>query len=61
MTRPITLKEACEYLGVCSKTLYKWVGEQSIPHIRLPNGRIRFDEGDLEKWMKKLTVKAEID
>jgi len=36
-------------------TLYKWVGQRKIPHIKL--GRlVKFDPAKLEEWIKQQTV-----
>lgn len=44
------MRQAAAYLGVSADTLYKYVGEQSIPAFRLGN-RWRFKKSMLDRWM----------
>ena len=27
-----------------------------LPHLLLPDGQIRFDQGDIENWLKTITL-----
>jgi excisionase family DNA binding protein len=50
-TAYLTTDQVVELLQVSRSTLYQWVQEQKIPHFRLPNGKIRFQEKELVDWM----------
>ncbi len=51
----LTIQEAAQYAGVSPTTLYKWVSQRKIPHIKL--GRlVKFDPGKVEEWIKQQTV-----
>jgi excisionase family DNA binding protein len=48
------MNEASEYLGIRKNTLYEWVIERKIPHVRV--GRLlKFRREDLENWLRKRT------
>ena len=47
----MTLREASEYLGVSTDTLYKYVGEKIVPAFKLGN-RWRFKKDLLDRWME---------
>lgn len=57
MSTLITIKQLSEKINVPLKTLYKWVGEEKIPVVRLPNG-LRFDEKKIELWLESRSVKS---
>ena len=45
---------AAEFLGIRKNTLYEWVIERKIPHVRV--GRLlKFRREDMEAWLKKRT------
>ena len=46
----MTLREASQYLGISPDTLYKYLGEKSIPAFKLGN-RWRFKKDLLDRWM----------
>jgi len=51
-------KEAAEFLGIKKSTLYEWVIQRKIPHIKV--GRlVKFRRKDLEEWLKKRTKEEE--
>jgi excisionase family DNA binding protein len=54
----MTLREACQYLGVSPDTLYKYLGEKSIPAFKLGN-RWRFKKDVLDRWMERKSERAE--
>lgn len=43
----ITTGEAAKRLGVTSNTLRRWALLKSIPHVRMPSGRLRFRPSDV--------------
>jgi excisionase family DNA binding protein len=48
----LTAKEACEYLKVAPRTLYRHIREHQIPALKL--GREwRFIKSELDKWLMK--------
>lgn len=55
----MTLREASQYLGISSDTLYKYLSEKSIPAFKLGN-RWRFKKDLLDRWMEKKIERAEV-
>lgn len=48
------MNEASEYLGIRKNTLYEWVVQKKIPHLKV--GRLtKFKREDLEGWLRKRT------
>ncbi|WP_417383228.1 hypothetical protein [Gimesia sp.] len=54
MTDLLTKHGAATKLGITAAALGKLVRDNKIPFIALPNGEIRFDSGDLIKWVQTL-------
>jgi len=53
--RLIDIQEASKITGVSIPTLYKWVSQRKIPHIKM--GRlVKFDPLKLDEWIKQQTV-----
>jgi excisionase family DNA binding protein len=53
-------KEASEFLGISKNTLYEWIIQKKIPHIKV--GRlVKFRKEDLEEWLKKRTQEERKD
>jgi excisionase family DNA binding protein len=49
--RWLSLNEICEYLGVSSDTVYKWIEKHSMPAHRM--GRLwKFKRDDVDNWIK---------
>ena len=46
------LRQAADYLGISSDTLYRYAAERTIPAFKLGN-RWRFRKVKLEEWMDK--------
>jgi len=55
----MTLREASQYLGVSPDTLYKYLGEKSIPAFKLGN-RWRFKKDLLDRWMERKSERTEL-
>ena len=55
----MTLREASEYLGISPDTLYKYLGEKSIPAFKLGN-RWRFKKDLLDRWMERKSERIEV-
>ena len=47
---PMTVRDAAQYLGVSSQTVYLWVERKQIPHLRVMGRNIRFLKTDLEPF-----------
>ena len=54
----MTLREASQYLGISPDTLYKYLGEKSIPAFKLGN-RWRFKKDLLDRWMESKSETTE--
>mgnify|MGYP000055855061 CR=1 FL=1 len=53
-------KEAAEFLGISKNTLYEWIIQRKIPHIKV--GRlVKFRREDLEAWLKRRTQEERKD
>ncbi|MYL45015.1 helix-turn-helix domain-containing protein [Virgibacillus halodenitrificans] len=46
-----TVKDAAEYLGVCTDTIYTMVRQKEIPHFRLRR-RIMFSKEAIDHWIR---------
>ncbi|HVI08642.1 MAG TPA: helix-turn-helix domain-containing protein [Candidatus Binatia bacterium] len=55
----MNIRQASQYLGVSPDTLYKYVGEQSIPAFKLGN-RWRFKKSKLDQWMEEKSSQVEM-
>jgi excisionase family DNA binding protein len=54
-TRLFDIHQAARYTGMSVTTLYKWVSQRKIPHIKM--GRlVKFDPAKLDEWIKQRTV-----
>ena len=47
---PLTVREAAQFLGVSTQTVYLWVERKQIPHLRVMGRNIRFLKSDLEPF-----------
>jgi excisionase family DNA binding protein len=56
--RPLTVRDAAQYLGVSAQTVYLWVERKQIPHLRVMGRNIRFLKSDLEPFRE--TFKQEV-
>jgi len=50
--RLLTVKELANYLGVNRFSVYRWVAQKRIPHLRVDR-LIRFDLREVEEFMKR--------
>jgi len=56
----LNTKEAAEFLGISKNTLYEWIIQKKIPHIKV--GRlVKFRREDLKEWLKKRTQEERED
>jgi len=52
MARLLSVQEASELLGVKVSTLYSWIHQGFVPHIKL--GRlVKFSASDLSQWIEE--------
>jgi excisionase family DNA binding protein len=56
--RPLTVRDAAQFLGVSAQTVYLWVERKQIPHLRVMGRNIRFLKSDLEPF--RATFKQEV-
>ncbi len=54
--RLVNIKEAATYIGLKVSTLYGWVSEKKIPHVKIGD-RVLFDIADLDAFIEKSKVK----
>ncbi len=47
----LEIEEAADYLGMAKGTVYNWVAQGRIPHIKL-GGRVKFMFGAVRKWLE---------
>ena len=52
-TKPLTLKEAAEFLDLSQSHLYKLTSERKIPHFKPSGKKIYFDKSELIQWLKR--------
>jgi len=56
----LSTSEASEFLGIKKNTLYEWIIQKKIPHIKV--GRlVKFKREDLEAWLKRRTQEEKKD
>jgi excisionase family DNA binding protein len=55
--RLLDINEAADYLNLSTSTLYSWVSQRRIPHLKL-GGRVRFDRKTLDRWIKRFERNA---
>lgn len=57
MPNLLTVDQIAEMLQVKTGTVYQWVHEGFVPHIKL--GRlVRFNESEVMEWLRKRTVEG---
>ena len=56
---PMTVRDAAQYLGVSSQTVYLWVERKQIPHLRVMGRNIRFLKSDLDPF--RASFKQEVE
>jgi excisionase family DNA binding protein len=54
MEKLMTVVELSERLGLCTTTVYRWLGQKDLPCVRLSSRCVRFREGDVEKWLEQV-------
>ena len=51
--KPYTAKEVAELIGRTTDTVYRWVREGYIPHIRLRGGSLIFPKQEVDAWLEE--------
>ena len=55
----LTIAEVCEDLGISRSTFYDWRAKGRAPRcIKLPNGDIRINRAEYERWLTTLEEAA---
>lgn len=55
----LTIEQTADYLGVSKLTVYDWVSQRKITHIKV--GRlVKFRQAHLDAWLEKHTVVARL-
>lgn len=52
----LTTRELADFLRVTPKTISKYRQLRLIPYMRLPRGKIRFDQKEILDWLKEQTI-----
>jgi len=55
----LNVKELSRLTGLKQSTIYQWVSQGKIPHIKLGR-KILFDPDEINKWIDENTVKVGI-
>jgi excisionase family DNA binding protein len=51
----LTIADVCEDLGISRSTFYEWRVKGRAPRcIKLPNGDIRINRAEYERWLSSL-------
>lgn len=56
LNRLLSVEEAAEYLGIKTKTVYKWISERRLPFIKL-GSLVRFQLADLRNFVERSVIK----
>ncbi len=51
--RMLTYQQLSAWWGVPLGTLYAWVADGAIPHVRLGSRCVRFERTALEEWLAR--------
>jgi excisionase family DNA binding protein len=51
-------KDAAVFLGVPVGTLYAWVHQKRVPHVRFGRRAVRFDRAALRAWVESRAVEV---
>ncbi len=54
-------EDAAQLLGVKTSTLYAWVHQRRIPHIRIGRRCVRFDQKKLQAFLDERAVQVAAD
>lgn len=51
----ISPQELAEYLGVSVNTVYSWIWQKKVPHVKLSR-LVKFSKTGIDDWMKSMNV-----
>ena len=51
--KPLTLKEAAEFLDFSRSSLYRLTSQGRVPHYKPEGQRVYFDRAELVDWLKR--------
>jgi len=54
----LTPQEVAKVLKVSKRTVYYWLENNMIPHIRINKKTVRFRPEDIEEFLRSHTIKA---
>jgi excisionase family DNA binding protein len=54
----LSYAEVASLLGVPVGTVYGWVHNRAIPHVRLGPRLVRFARADVDAWLEQRRVRA---
>jgi len=57
MEQLLTAKELAAWLNVPGQTVYLWVSQRKIPHLKIGKC-VRFDREEIRRWLGARRVKA---
>jgi len=52
----LTTKEIARFLRISTSTIDKYRKLGLIPYIKLPTGKVRFDQGEIMKWIEEKRI-----
>ena len=61
MNAYLTVEDMAGIFGVSAKTIYRWAEERRVPHLKINNKIIRFDQGDVEEWATQQRIEPLVD
>lgn len=56
----LTYADASSLLAIPRGTLFTWVSQGTIPHVRLGSRTVRFRRDQLERWLEERTTTATV-
>ena len=55
----LTTSELANFLRVTPRTISKYRQLGLLPYVRLPRGKVRFDQKEVLDWLKEKTINEE--
>lgn len=55
--RLMNIAELSGMLGVCVNTIYSWISQKKIPHVKLGH-LVRFDREQIHHWLQSKRIEA---
>lgn len=47
----MTVEDVASYLKVAVQSVYRWVSQEKIPHLKV-GGSLRFDPNEIQEWLR---------